>query len=67
MNPSNPTQPFPPLDIVCKNVFPFALACPSFVYPAGYVDNIRHLAPFVDEIQLLFFESRPVKTCRRGN
>jgi hypothetical protein len=27
-------------------------------YPAGYVDNVRHLAPYVDEIQLLFFESR---------
>lgn len=51
-------QPFPPLDTVCKNKFPFRLACPSFVYPAGYVDNVRHLAPFVDEIQLLFFESR---------
>ena len=56
-NPMN--KSYPPLDNVCKNIFPFTLACPSFVYPAGYVDNIRHLAPFVDEIQLLFFESRP--------
>ena len=53
-----PRQPFPPLDTVCKNRFPFTLACPSFVYPAGYVDNVRHLARFVDEIQLLFFESQ---------
>jgi sugar phosphate isomerase/epimerase len=53
-----PTQPFPPLDTGYKNRFPFTLACPSFVYPAGYVDNARHLAPFVDEIQLLFFESQ---------
>ena len=51
--------PFKPLGTVCKNTFPFTLACPSFVYPAGYVDNVRHLAPFVDEIQLLFFESQP--------
>jgi sugar phosphate isomerase/epimerase len=51
-------QPFPPLSTVCKKRFPFSLACPSFVYPAGYVDNIRHLAPHVDEIELLFFESR---------
>jgi hypothetical protein len=50
--------PFPPLATVCKKRFPFSLACPSFVYPAGYVDNVRHLAPFVDEIELLFFESR---------
>ncbi|MCB2147941.1 MAG: hypothetical protein KQI81_15800 [Deltaproteobacteria bacterium] len=54
----HPGQPFPTLDTVCKNRFPFTLACPSFVYPAGYVDNVRHLAPFVDQIQLLFFESR---------
>jgi sugar phosphate isomerase/epimerase len=50
--------PFPPLATVCKKRFPFSLACPSFVYPAGYVDNVRHLAPHVDEIELLFFESR---------
>ena len=52
-------QSFPPLDRVCKQRFPFTLACPSFVYPAGYLENVVHLAPFVDEIQLLFFESRP--------
>lgn len=51
-------QPFPALDHACKKAFPFSLACPSFVYPAGYLDNVRHLAPFVDEIELLFFESR---------
>jgi hypothetical protein len=50
---------FPPLETVCKQRFPFTLACPSFVYPAGYVENVVHLAPFVDEIQLLFFESAP--------
>jgi sugar phosphate isomerase/epimerase len=53
-----PSPSFPPLDHACKRVFPFTLACPSFVYPAGYVDNVRRLAPFVDEIELLFFESR---------
>jgi len=58
MNAYRQTQSFPPLDTPGKNTFPFALACPSFVYPAGYVDNVRHLAPFVDEIELLFFESR---------
>jgi sugar phosphate isomerase/epimerase len=53
-----PTQSYPPLATVCKKQFPFSLCCPSFVYPAGYVDNVRQLAPFVDEIELLFFESR---------
>ncbi|WP_372679094.1 cobamide remodeling phosphodiesterase CbiR [Desulfosarcina sp.] len=58
MNAHKQTQPFPALDKPCKHAFPFSLACPSFVYPAGYLDNVRHLAPFVDEIELLFFESR---------
>ena len=57
-NTDNSHEPFPPLNADCKQAFPFTLACPSFVYPAGYVDNVRHLAPAVDEIQLLFFESR---------
>ena len=38
-------SPFHSLATVCKKRFPFSLACPSFVYPAGYVDNVRHLAP----------------------
>jgi len=49
---------FPPLETVCKKQFAFPVACPSFVYRAGYMENVRRLAPFVDEIQLLFFESR---------
>lgn len=58
-NQGAPKHSFPPLHTVCKGRFPFAVACPSFVYPAGYVENVRLLAPFVDEIQLLFFESDP--------
>lgn len=58
MSENKTIQPFPPLGTVCKKRFPFSLACPSFVYPAGYAENVRHLAPFVDEIELLFFESR---------
>lgn len=59
MASKEPEQSFPPLTTVCKGRFPFAVACPSFVYPAGYVENVRRLAPFMDEIQLLFFESDP--------
>ncbi|BBO74481.1 hypothetical protein DSCW_18980 [Desulfosarcina widdelii] len=58
-NQGNPKHFFPPLTTVCKNRFPFPVACPSFVYPAGYEENVCRLAPFVDEIQLLFFESEP--------
>ena len=51
-------QSFPALQTCGKKRFPFRLACPSFIYPAGYADNVRHLARFVDEIELLCFESR---------
>ena len=61
-NTDNPHEAFPPLDTDCKQAFPFSLACPSFVYRAGYADNVRHLAPAVDEIQLLFFESRSAQS-----
>lgn len=40
-----------------KNAYPFRLATTSFIYPAGYSDNVRRLAPVVDEIELLLLES----------
>jgi sugar phosphate isomerase/epimerase len=40
-----------------KNRFPFRLSTTSFIHPAGYADNVRLLAPLVDEIELLFLES----------
>jgi sugar phosphate isomerase/epimerase len=59
MAPSHSTDPAADtLKTRAKGVFPFTLACPSFVYRAGYPENVQRLAPFVDEIQLLFFESR---------
>lgn len=56
MNPNR--EPFDPLGVSGKKRFAFTLACPSFIYRAGYAENVRHLAPVVDEIELLFFESR---------
>ncbi|MDL2330171.1 sugar phosphate isomerase/epimerase [Desulfosarcina sp. OttesenSCG-928-A07] len=58
INPHISETRFEPPSISLKGRFPFSLACPSFVYPAGYMENIRLLAPVVDEIELLFFESR---------
>jgi len=40
-----------------KAVFPFTLALPSFIWSAGYADNVDRLGPLVDEVALLFFES----------
>ena len=43
---------------IFKQRYPFRLATTSFIYPAGYIPNIRRLGPFFDEVELLFFESR---------
>ena len=40
-----------------KNRYPFRLGTTSFIYPADYVSNVRQLAPYLDEIELLLFES----------
>lgn len=37
--------------------FPFTVAAPSFVIPAGAADNSRFLADYFQEICLLFFET----------
>lgn len=42
-----------------KNSFPFRLGTTSFIRPAGYADNVAFLAPLVDDVELLFFESKP--------
>ena len=39
-----------------SNPYPFRLGTTSFIYPDGYVANVRALAPRVDEIELLIFE-----------
>jgi sugar phosphate isomerase/epimerase len=39
-----------------KGVFPFRLATTSFIYPDDYLPNVRRLAPYLDEIELLFLE-----------
>ena len=48
---------FPRLTRSLRRAYRFRTAAPSFVYPADYVPNARRLAPFFDEIELLFFES----------
>jgi sugar phosphate isomerase/epimerase len=42
-----------------KNQYPFRVGTTSFIYPADYITNVRYLAPYVDEIELLVFESHP--------
>ncbi|WP_300667304.1 cobamide remodeling phosphodiesterase CbiR [Desulfoluna sp.] len=42
-----------------KDRFPFSLSVPSWLYPAGYAENVERVAPFVDGVELLFFEGKP--------
>ena len=41
-----------------KGRYPFRLATTSFIHPAGWAENVARLAPCLDEVELLFFESR---------
>lgn len=50
-------NPYPPLPESYKAAYPFTLATTSFIYPDLYAPNARMLGPFVDEIELLFFDS----------
>ena len=42
-----------------KGAYPFKLGTTSFIYKDGYVPNVKMLGPFIDEIELLLFESKP--------
>lgn len=48
---------WPSLSQSFKNAYPFRLAATSFIYPDFIAPNARMLAPFIDEVELLFFES----------
>ena len=50
---------YPPLPKSYKGLYPFKLGTTSYIYPAGYTQNVKMLAPYVDEIELLLFESAP--------
>lgn len=39
-------------------MFPFKLGTTSFIYPDHYIPNVKMLGPYLDEIELLLFESK---------
>ena len=43
-----------------KQRFGFRLGVPSYVYPADLIANVRNLAPAVDDIEVVLFESGDV-------
>ncbi|MEJ2657277.1 MAG: hypothetical protein P8012_08760, partial [Desulfobacterales bacterium] len=50
---------YPSLPKSYKNAFPFKIGTTSFIYPNNYVQNVVLLAPYLDEIELILFESTP--------
>lgn len=48
--------PYKPLPESFRSRFAFTIASPSFIYPDHVLPNVRMLAPFIDEIELVFFE-----------
>ena len=41
-----------------KGLYPFGICTTSFIYPDHYIPNVKMLGPYVDEIELLLFESK---------
>lgn len=40
-----------------KRAYPFRLGTTSFIYPDHYIPNVKMLGPYLNEIELLLFES----------
>ncbi len=51
-------QGYPSLTKSYKGIYPFKICTTSFIYPDDYVPNVTMLGPYMDEIELLLFESR---------
>ena len=48
---------YPSLSKSYKGVFPFKIGTTSFIYPDDYVPNVKMLGPYLENIELLLFES----------
>jgi len=48
---------YPLLPKCYKGMFPFRLATTSYIYPDHILPNVAILAPFLDEIEMVLFES----------
>jgi len=42
-----------------KGTFPFRIATTSYIYPDHILPNVEMLGPYLDEIELILFESNP--------
>ena len=57
---NQPTLDYPSLTKSYKGIFPFKICTTSFIYPDHYIPNVKMLGPYMDEIELLLFESQAV-------
>ncbi|MGD9417193.1 MAG: cobamide remodeling phosphodiesterase CbiR [Desulfobacterales bacterium] len=48
---------YPALNKSYKGLFPFNIGTTSFIYPDDYVPNVKMLGPYLENIELLLFES----------
>ncbi len=56
--PEKLTDPlYPEIAKSYKGLFPFKLGTTSYIYPAPILPNVTRLAPILDEIELVLFES----------
>ena len=51
-------QGYPSLTKSYKGIYPFKIGTTSFIYPDHYIPNVKMLGPYLDEIELLVFESQ---------
>jgi hypothetical protein len=56
----NQLNRYPSLTKPYKGLFPFKICTTSFIYPDHYIPNVKMLGPYLDEIELLLFESRGI-------
>ncbi|HIJ57078.1 MAG TPA: sugar phosphate isomerase/epimerase [Deltaproteobacteria bacterium] len=58
-NPKSKIKNYPSLPKSYKKAFPFKIAATSYIFPDHIIPNVRAVGPFVDEIELILFESKP--------
>lgn len=50
-----------------KNRFPFRVGTTSYILPADLLSNVAFLAPLVDDVELVLFESEEISNLPDGN
>ena len=56
-NETNLRMNEPTFPVNLKNRLPFRLGTTSYIIPAGLLENVEFLAPYVDDVELVLFDS----------